>query len=442
MPVVASRPAGGILFFGVALGCGFPDPTDPTAAGTSGSTGGSTAAESSGEELPVPTTTEELTTDASSTAPASDLCGNGVVEPPETCDDGNHDGNDGCEPGCTLTPPVALLWQRSLSVLAWTEIRDIEISATGDTVFGGMAAVYHSLDGQRITGGLSAQGDSLWEDVQNGPVPDGFTDYGETFGSLETLPSGAVVTCGSEYIGGGALSWVSMYGGDGVMLWEVEGEAPLPKNYSYCGAASTMSHGIFAVGSDEGSGWMAHFGIDGNLEWKKGLPKGVPFYDILVVDAHPGETVIIPSDSGIHQFTTDGEYLGAFEEAENWTLLGRTASGFAAIRTQEGSQRFSVVEVTDSQLLISSEFEFQGGDNELGAATDDSGNAYFVTSSTISKFTSSGVMQWTTAHPKPIEDLKNHRVDVNPVGTRMVIAGDRSFGDEQEIYIQQFSLSP
>jgi cysteine-rich repeat protein len=42
------------------------------------------------------------------TAGAQPVCGNGVLEPPEQCDDGNLLPDDCCAPDCTITnlPPV------------------------------------------------------------------------------------------------------------------------------------------------------------------------------------------------------------------------------------------------------------------------------------------------------------------------------------------------
>ncbi len=37
---------------------------------------------------------------------AVEVCGDGVVQFPEICDDGNNNDGDGCEADCTLTPPV------------------------------------------------------------------------------------------------------------------------------------------------------------------------------------------------------------------------------------------------------------------------------------------------------------------------------------------------
>ncbi|SFF14971.1 Myxococcus cysteine-rich repeat-containing protein, partial [Nannocystis exedens] len=40
------------------------------------------------------------------TATPQQDCGNGTVEDPEQCDDGNQDPGDGCEPDCTFTPAM------------------------------------------------------------------------------------------------------------------------------------------------------------------------------------------------------------------------------------------------------------------------------------------------------------------------------------------------
>ena len=51
-----------------------------------------------------PVTTDPATTDATTDVPA--LCGNGVVDPGEACDDGNLVDGDGCEASCQLGEPV------------------------------------------------------------------------------------------------------------------------------------------------------------------------------------------------------------------------------------------------------------------------------------------------------------------------------------------------
>jgi len=72
---------------------------------TSTTTGGTTTSSTGGAEAGMDATTDATgdTTDAttSSTGPAPPVCGDGVVDPDETCDDMNDDPDDGCK-RCTL----------------------------------------------------------------------------------------------------------------------------------------------------------------------------------------------------------------------------------------------------------------------------------------------------------------------------------------------------
>src|SRR4029453_14598640 len=57
--------------------------------------------------LPTPTATAtatQATAPATATPTAPPLCGDGMLQPPEQCDDGNQVDGDGCDSNCTLTP--------------------------------------------------------------------------------------------------------------------------------------------------------------------------------------------------------------------------------------------------------------------------------------------------------------------------------------------------
>src|SRR6185369_16571819 len=55
---------------------------------------------------PLPTSSATATPEATST-PAPAVCGNGIQESGEECDDGNVASQDGCSATCTLEPCVA-----------------------------------------------------------------------------------------------------------------------------------------------------------------------------------------------------------------------------------------------------------------------------------------------------------------------------------------------
>ncbi|MBL9101305.1 MAG: DUF4215 domain-containing protein [Myxococcales bacterium] len=70
---------------------------------TTGTTGDTTVSDTTASDTEVTTEpSTDTSMDTETTAPMP-VCGNGVVEGGEPCDDGNQDPGDGCEPDCTTT---------------------------------------------------------------------------------------------------------------------------------------------------------------------------------------------------------------------------------------------------------------------------------------------------------------------------------------------------
>ena len=81
-------------------------PTDGGTQGMTGDTGTSDPTDGTGSDTSVSGTETSATseTDTESTGALNPVCGNGVQEGKEECDDGNDVEGDGCEPGCVNTP--------------------------------------------------------------------------------------------------------------------------------------------------------------------------------------------------------------------------------------------------------------------------------------------------------------------------------------------------
>ena len=74
--------------------------SEPTTDGTVG-VSGTTTEDTTGSPTTEP---DETTTEPGTTTDTDPVCGNGVMEGTEECDDGNQDDGDGCESNCTNTP--------------------------------------------------------------------------------------------------------------------------------------------------------------------------------------------------------------------------------------------------------------------------------------------------------------------------------------------------
>ena len=112
------HPDGGLqalLFVSVVVGCGDPrieaggDETSGSSGGTEPTTSSSSssASSSNGEGSSSEESSESGSEDSSSSGPAS-VCGDGIPDGDELCDDGNRTDEDGCNADCV--PSGSLLW--------------------------------------------------------------------------------------------------------------------------------------------------------------------------------------------------------------------------------------------------------------------------------------------------------------------------------------------
>ena len=97
-----------------------PSASSPTESGSISVTGDDASATSEtdlGESATSPTTSSTSASAESGPVTTStdtgggDLCGNGMLDDGEVCDDGNEVGGDGCEPDCTSSDDVQPLWE-------------------------------------------------------------------------------------------------------------------------------------------------------------------------------------------------------------------------------------------------------------------------------------------------------------------------------------------
>lgn len=210
-----------ISLFACIPGCKDPDggePTDTSADTTATTTATTTAATTAA----VPTTSATSsttggggTTDATETTNTSlpgPLCGNGVVEEGEPCDDGNADGDDGCDVGCLPT-----------GVALWT------VTSEPDSAISGVA--FDAAGNVFLAGYRDQEQDSFYDDALIRKLaPDGaellaFTYNGDAMyddyaNAIAVDPDGSIYVAGAEGLPGYlSRAFVRKYDPAGQELW-------------------------------------------------------------------------------------------------------------------------------------------------------------------------------------------------------------------------------
>lgn len=254
-----------------------------TAASESDATGGPTGSSggSSGDATTASTSTGAQTSgdttgvvDTTSTSGGAAVCGDGVVDPGESCDDGNGEDGDGCEADCTWTP-CAVVWSKTYSIDG-RRLRGTQIAAlAGGDVALAVNDNPAQLDNRLRLTRLNEVGDELWStlvlDVRSQP-------YG-----LAVAEDGTVVVSGVDSSNPFSSDLTAGYDGDGKSLWSLMDLFP---QASIAEGVAALSGGDLAIAGSlplAKSAWLARVSSGGALIWKKGV--SLPEYSILQLRA-------------------------------------------------------------------------------------------------------------------------------------------------------------
>jgi cysteine-rich repeat protein len=197
---------------------------------------------------------------------APPVCGNGVLEPGEACDDGNATGGDGCESDCTITPgcaPSSSTWSRGIGN-AGSQWGDIEVAAApcGAIVLTGYLAGTLDLGGGPLASAgssdiflakLDSDGNHLWSRRFG-------TTAVEFPGALAVSSSGAIALAGflgvADYGAGapGARVAVVVFDGNGQYRWSRTSNGVSGTAVAFDAAGNTLLAGTCQGVIDLGGG--------------------------------------------------------------------------------------------------------------------------------------------------------------------------------------------
>lgn len=244
---------------------------------TAGSTGGGSTTGGDGS------TSGGFTTGGDgSTTLAVDLCGDGVLDPGEGCDDGNTLAGDGCLPGCTPGFGVALgpldlpAFDPTGYLTCFTlQGRTVLDPPTLGLVRGG-PLFYFGPEGQTAA------------HVESYPLPAGkvatwsWSDYAgphdRRIYRLATADNGDVLAAGTVYIDPDGLSgflWLARFTPAGALVWLRDHESipSRPNDLAASPLGDIIVVGQFAGWVPNAKGaWVYAFDADGTLSWEHTAP--------------------------------------------------------------------------------------------------------------------------------------------------------------------------
>ncbi len=303
-----------------------------TSAGPGGSTDASTTASTnSGSSA----TTNDTTGDdapTGSTGGPPPVCGDGLVEPPELCDDGNALDHDGCDATCS-DDAGATLWfdvypgvrDDNSSALALTRALDGSIIAVGSE-----RSPTYPIDMMPSVGWMRAyspEGALLWSRIQDhSPLSDRIT-------AVVTAPNGDLITGGIAHnyncSDGCFYGQIARHDPAGELIWSTMGD---DLGSGFIWSVALADGNIYGVGSTDG--WVEppemlimSVSEDGALQWTKTLNPGLENNrgGLSAIAAHPDGAIVVAgmittfepgdlpqdSDAWLAELTPEGDLVWA-----------------------------------------------------------------------------------------------------------------------------------
>jgi len=383
------------------------------------------------------TTNETSTTsDASSSTSGPELCGNGVPDPGEACDDGNEMNGDGCNKDCA--PSGKNLWTYTKD----GGMADIAegVRHSGDTI---VVVGSTAVDGQSFNGWvarLDLDGGLLWETS----VDEGGT---ERFHALGVSSDGSFVAVGAQGKDDKNI-WVRGYSKEGELQWSDDLDSGFGDDFARNVAVSSTDEfavaGILSVDGGASAIWSRRYDTTGKIlatstqpieiaaSWSQG--PGVDFDEpnaqIIVSfatkygDSYSEMLAGFPYSGGGAEWTYESSVTGIFHDvlvAEGgllvssytpdlgFTVSRRDALGAELWRTDECTGtvgRALAVDAQDQSIVAIGQ-----GDGDVGRNIR------------ICKFTPEGSLLWGDDVDSGLGDDRGWSVDILDSGV-IVAAGD------------------
>jgi cysteine-rich repeat protein len=198
--------------------------------------------------------------------PPVSACGNGQIDPGETCDDGNRSAGDTCHPHCVESGTV--LWTVTYDGDAHSEDKGFGVAvdpARESFYVAGFESAGPGNEDILVQRRWIENGELVWSRTHGGDA--GSSDFGE---HVAVMPSGDVVVIGIEVTAArGGDVWLRAYDPDGNERWTTTHDEAGLRDHGH-GVAVTPESTIVAVGAvtlegeTETDAWIQRFDATGS----------------------------------------------------------------------------------------------------------------------------------------------------------------------------------
>ncbi len=419
------------------------------------------------------------TTDPSSTTAADEegegpgVCGNGMIESAEECDDDNMDDADGCNSDCR--PSGSVLWDDVIGggILAVDEGYGITVQTDGNY----LAVGYLSLPGGATDGWvrrLSSMNGAYWTTTHNGPGlgNDHFYDVAQAADEAAVIvgyQSGADMT---------PQGWVQKIDGFGAELWNSAFDAPgsvattIVTAVDVDGDGSVVVVGYYDTSTASNDMLLRKYTPDGGVVWTRSHGGSAAGDDAaLGVDVAPNGDVYVSGHEGaigegrniwLGKYDTDGNqlwtrsYNGTASVDDHLQSVVVDDSGNAFVCGYEGNVTYpwhAFVRRYDSAGTIVWTDKYPGVSNEgahcFGIARAESGGDVVITGGEVSgtitaalirRYGRDGEVRWTTTIPGgAVGPDYGRSLDIGPDG-QIYLAGSVDKGqDGRDIWLARLT---
>lgn len=431
--------------------------TDATSTGTPGTSGEPTTGGSSG-----PATTEPGST---STGPAP-VCGDGIVDGDEPCDDGNDDAEDGCNSNCE--PTAAVEWTKTIDFNKKNDgVGDVVVDATGRIIIAGWAGDPAGGADQLILV-LDPEGNEVWKQTFDGEA--GFDDF---LVAVEVDDEGRIFAAGREGLSDThAAHSLRVVDPDGAPLGEFK-EPNVETDFATLQDLEIVDGTVYSVGYQENGDkggqtvFRAHDPAALAMPlWRADTNAGT-FYASGQAIAHVGPDLLFAGFAGAKfsetlpmtgRVTLDGVIAAVVVEdapdalwndiepigdAGDLLLAGRRVTGVtlpdAIVRrvTSDGGEVWT--DVYDDNFLYDAIFSVAVGPDEAVLAGGVAVRKGENDNALVRRLSGDGAVRWTSLYNNPDLDLYEVVVGV-AFGPDFVVAAGRSsvLGQGTDLWVRRF----